>query len=254
MQARVSRPPDVATRRAPGEFDDRTFTAPAARSDRMRDIVLAQVPRDRAIRLLDVGCGTGSLVFRLVEALPEAALVGIDVSAANIDAAKRTQADRRSAARVQFEVSDYLDYRAEPFDVIVIDGVLHLIPGETSALIRKLATDLRPGGVLVCNMAFDCGYNRIFALIRRVLRRLRSPWLDRMIFQAGRLLHGREMDEESLRERVGYMYIPPERMMSEQLADCFASAGLHRTGEHAMNSTSLSQLKHRVTIFARGNA
>src|SRR6185312_17347205 len=97
---------------ARGDFVGRTFTAPAARSDRMRDIVLRHVPRDRAIRVLDIGCGTGSLLFRLADMLPSAVLVGIDISPANIRAATEQQAGRASAARLRFEAADYLEYRA----------------------------------------------------------------------------------------------------------------------------------------------
>ena len=236
------------------DFAGTVFTAPPARSNRMRDIVLAHVPRGCAIRVLDLGCGTGSLLFRLAEALPAATLVGIDVSAASIRAAREQQMDRAPAARVQFEVADYLTYHAEPFDAIVTDGVLHLVRAETRVLVRKLAADLRPRGLLVCAMPFDCAYNRTFAVVRRALGRVRAPWLDRRILQIGRLLHGRHMDDASLRERVPYMYIPPERLMDDALEECFASAGLERTAEYAALNTSPSQLKHRVTIFARRDA
>jgi SAM-dependent methyltransferase len=220
----------------------------------MRDIVLAHVPRDRAIRVLDIGCGTGSLLFRLAGMLPAAVLVGIDISPANIEAAKQQQTARVPYERLQFEAADYREYRAEPFDVIVSDGVLHLMPGDTTALVGKLARDLREGGVLVCGMPFDCPYNTMFAVLRRVLRAVRSPWLDRRILQIGRLLHGREMDDDGLRERVDYMYIPPERVMGETLAGSFASAGLRQTAEYPMSSTSRSQLRHGVTVFVRGTA
>jgi len=232
-------------------FAESTFTAPPERSDRMRDIVLAHVPPDRAIRVLDIGCGNGSLLFRLAEALPNATLVGIDISPANILAANDQQTDRGSARRVHFQVADYLHYGADPFDAIVTDGVLHLIRGDTGDLVSKLAGDLRTGGVLVCGMPFDCAYNRAFAVLRRMLRQIRSPRLDRAILQAARIVHGREMDDDRLRERVGYMYVPPERTMGRRLARRFASAGLHRTAEYPMKSTSPSQLKHRVTIFER---
>ena len=59
------------------------------------------------------------------------------------------------------------------------------------------------------------------------------------------------MDDAGLRERVPYMYIPPERMMNDELASLFSAAGLDRAADYPMPSTSLSQLKHRVTIFAR---
>jgi SAM-dependent methyltransferase len=243
----------TVTRSLPAALERLTCTAPAARSDRMRDIVLAHVARERALRVLDVGCGTGSLLFRLADAMPAASLVGIDLSGANVEAAQRRAAAFVNA-RVQFVAADYLDYRDEPFDVIVADGVLHLIAADTTVLASKLAGDLRSGGVLVCSMPFDCAYNRGFAALRRGLRKVRSPWLDARILQVGRVLHRREMDEAGLRERVPYMYIPPERMMNEELAARFAAAGLDRAADYPMASTSPSQLKHRVTVFARRHA
>jgi len=241
-------------------FAAQTCTAPPERSDRMRDIVLAHVPSDRAIRILDIGCGTGSLLFRLADALPDASLVGIDLSDANIRAARREQSGRSSTARIAFETADYLQYRPgildtpEAFDAIVSDGVLHLVPGDSGALARKIAADLTAGGVLVCDMPYACAYNTAFAVLRRVLRGMRSSWTDRMILQIGRLLHGREMGDDGLRERIGYMYVPPERVMGEALARTFEAAGLHRIAEHAMKSVSLSQLRHRVTVFERRGA
>lgn len=219
----------------------------------MRDIVAAAVPRDSRIRVLDLGCGTGALVARLADALPAATLVGLDVSPANIAAAERSQGDRPSG-RIQFVAGDYVRFESEPFDLIVSDGVLHLIDADSGVLAAKLARDLRLGGTLICNMPYACAYNAVFGIVRRGLRAVRAPWLDRAILQAGRMLHGRAMDENGLRERVGYMYMPPRRVMGARLERTFAAAGLHRQAEYAMRSTSPSQLRHRVTIFARHDA
>ena len=228
------------------EFAGQTFTAPAARSDRMRDIVVAEAPRT-AIRVLDLGCGTGSLVARLADAMPDATFVGIDVSSANIDAARRAV----QGSRVRFEDADYRQFCADPFDVIVSDGVLHLMVGETAGLVGKLARDVRPGGLFICDMPYACAYNTAFAFVRRSLRAIRAPWLDRVILIVARLLHGREMSLDALRERVGYMYIPPERVMDADLLDTFGAAGFRRRADHDAPSTSLSQLRHRVTVFVR---
>ncbi len=64
--------------------------------------------------VLDVGCGTGSLTGALIERLPRARLVGIDVSQAAIDYCR----DRYAGQRVGFDCGDAmrLPYRDQEFD------------------------------------------------------------------------------------------------------------------------------------------
>lgn len=220
----------------------------------MREIVLQHVAKDRPLDVLDLGCGTGSLVFLLADAMRSATITGLDVSAPNIRRAgeRRMTVDAATAARIHFEQADYLARPASAVDVIVSDGVLHLIPGDTQALFQKLAADVRSGGVLVVAMPYDCAYNYAFAILRRGLRLVRSRALDAMILRVGRMLHGREMDDAGLRERIPYMYIAPQRMAGRSLRERIApSAGLHLIARHPMRSASLSQLKHEVLVFQK---
>jgi SAM-dependent methyltransferase len=215
-------------------------------------IVVAELPVGRSLRLLDLGCGTGSLVFRLVESLPHAEVTGIDVSAANIRAAETERSRDSDEARTHFVRADYLDYATTPVDAIVSDGVLHLIGGDTLALFQKLARDLVPGGRLIVCMPYDCAYNYAFAMLRRLLRLGRSRALDAMILAIGRRLHGREMDDEGLRERIHYMYLPPARLADRTLRDQLApSVGLRLVARQSIKSVSLSQLKHELIVFER---
>jgi SAM-dependent methyltransferase len=220
----------------------------------MREIVLQHVAKDRALDVLDLGCGTGSLVFLLAESMPSARITGLDVSAPNIRKAeeRRETLDAGSAVRIRFERADYMSRAASAVDVLVSDGVLHLIPGDTRRLFLKLAADVRPGGVLVVAMPYDCAYNYAFSMLRRVLRLLRSRALDALILRIGRLLHGDEMDDEGLRERIPYMYIPPQRLAGRSLRENVAPhAGLRLIAQHPMPSVSLSQLKHEVLVFEK---
>ena len=232
-------------------FDGLTCSAPDARANRMAEIVLEQIAkRDAPLRVLDLGCGTGGLIFRLAAALPHATCVGIDVSPANIAAAESARRVRSDAARLAFQTVDYLSWQTEPFDVIAIDGVLHLIPCDTAALVDKLARDLRPGGVLVNAMPYACAYNTAFASVRKALRAARTPATDAAILRIGHWLHG-EMSDDLLRERVHYMYLPPQRVMNGALAAAMAARGLRSVATRPMASTSLAQLKHSVTILRK---
>ena len=220
----------------------------------MCELLLRHVPRDRAIETLDVGCGTGSLVFLLARALPAATLVGIDVSMPNIQAAEtqRAASETSTRSRIRFEQIDYMTRAATPVDAVTSDGVLHLIPGDTRVLFAKIAADIRPGGVLVIDMPYDCGYNYAFAIARRCLRLLRSRWLDAVILRIARFVHGSEMSDEGLRERVPYMYLPPQRLAGRSLRETIApSVGLRLVMRYPAASTSLSQLKHEVLVFEK---
>ena len=236
------------------EFENTTCSAPAERSARMRDIVLQHVATDRALDVLDLGCGTGTLVFLLAESMPAARITGLDVSAPNIRKAeeRRGTLPAGTAARIRFEQADYLARTPSPVDAIVSDGVLHLIPGNTRALFAKLGSDVRPGGRIIVAMPYDCAFNYAFAMLRRTLRLVRSRALDAVILRIGRLLHGSEMNDEGLRERIPYMYIAPYRLAGRNLRENIApAAGLRLIARHPMPSVSLSQLKHEVLVFEK---
>lgn len=232
-------------------FDGMTCSAPEARTLRMAEIVLEQAPATGApIRVLDLGCGTGGLLLRLASALPNATCVGIDISPANIALAEAARQRRPDAARISFVAADYLSWQSEPFDLIATDGVLHLIPCDTSALIDKLARDVKPGGAIVCVMPHTCAYNSAFAVVRKLLRLTRTSWTDAAILAVGRILHG-EMNADLLRERVHYMYLPPERVMGTRLEAQLESRGLRVAGRRPMINTSLAQLRHSATILRK---
>jgi trans-aconitate methyltransferase len=234
-----------------GEFEGRTCSAPEARTVRMAEIVLGHVDRDLARRILDLGCGTGRLALRLAAALPQARVTGLDISAANIDAANAARAGHGDNARVDFTHADYLTFAGGRFDVLVTDGVLHLVPVDTATLVRKLSEDVNEGGTLVVCMPHRCLYNTAFAMTRRMLRAVRSEVLDRAVASVGRVLHP-DASDEMLRERVHYIYRPPERVMDPALEASFAQSGLRRIATYPMPSTSLAQLRHSVTVWRKG--
>jgi SAM-dependent methyltransferase len=233
-------------------FDAATCSAPDERVERMRDIVIDRAPHGRLIRILDVGCGTGTLAFRLASALPQASVTGVDVSPANIRAAAARQQVEAVGSRVGFEQADYLQYATAPVDVIVTDTVLHFIPGRREVLWKKLSGDLRGGGVLVCCMAYACAHNRMLRLARRGLRLVRSRSVDALLLALARRAYGGQMSDALLRERTEYMFIPPEQFMSSAVRDDLAPAGgLRIVAELDVPSTSATQLKQRVTVFRK---
>jgi len=98
-----------------------------------------------ATRILDVGCGTGSLTFALADKLPRASILGMDYSQAFVDYAR----SKSNNSRLQFEQGDAaaLCYGDAGFDAAVSLLVLNFVPAAERAA-REMRRVTRPGGVV----------------------------------------------------------------------------------------------------------
>ncbi len=96
--------------------------------------------------VLDVGCGDGT--YALAAARAGARVMGVDRSAAVVEAARRNAAD--AGLPLQLQVADVraLPFRPGRFDVVLAVTVLCFVRDPRRA-VTEMARVLRPGGVLV---------------------------------------------------------------------------------------------------------
>ncbi|WP_280694514.1 MULTISPECIES: class I SAM-dependent methyltransferase [unclassified Kitasatospora] len=104
-------------------------------------------------RLVDLGCGTGSLTVRLARAFPHADVVGVDADPRLLGLAEGAVSGTtaRLLAR-DLTTPGWADEAGPPapWDAAVSSTALHwLTPDELAALYCTLAGRLRPGGILV---------------------------------------------------------------------------------------------------------
>jgi SAM-dependent methyltransferase len=107
-----------------------------------------QKPSRQDIRILDAGCGTGVGTEYLVHLNPQAAVVGIDLSAGALQVAQE-RCHRSGANRVEFHHLSLYDAQQlqGEFDLINCVGVLHHLPDPIRG-IQALAPKLAPGGLM----------------------------------------------------------------------------------------------------------
>lgn len=96
-------------------------------------------------RMLEVGCGTGTIALRLAPHV--AHVLATDISGRLIEIA-RERAAGTGVTNVTFARSDIADLPDEQFDAIGVYNVLHLIR-DRDAAVAALARRLKPGGVLI---------------------------------------------------------------------------------------------------------
>lgn len=104
---------------------------------------------EAGLRVLDVGCGAGDVTFLVAEIVGEAGeVIGVDRSAAALARAE-TRVAERSLGNVAFREGDLAAVTFDqPFDAVVGRYVLQF-QDDPAALLRRLASHVRPGGLFV---------------------------------------------------------------------------------------------------------
>ena len=99
-------------------------------------------------RLLDAGCGPGSITVGLARAVAPGEVVGIDLSEDVLETA-REQAEAAGVGNVDLQIGDIygLDFAAASFDVVFAHQLLQHLTDPVRAL-REMRRVLRPGGLL----------------------------------------------------------------------------------------------------------
>lgn len=107
-------------------------------------------------RVLDVGCGPGSISLGLAAAVAPGELYGIDMAQSQIDIAT-SAAHEVGLSNCNFQVADLmaLPFPDDHFDVVHCCHVLMHIPDTQSAL-AEMSRVLRPGGLFGAKEPLGC--------------------------------------------------------------------------------------------------
>lgn len=116
----------------------------------MTDWGLQQVTVPKNAAILDVGCGGGWTVRKLLALAPEGKVVGLDYSSASVAVSRDTNAHEIEAGRVQIEQGSVvaLPFPDRSFDIVTAVETHYYWP-DLPANVREVLRVLKPGGTFV---------------------------------------------------------------------------------------------------------
>jgi SAM-dependent methyltransferase len=135
---------------APGRFAYLDFNAPlsSARANALAQTLGSVEPAT----VLDIGCGWGELLLRVLTATPRATGRGIDTDAELLARARANATSRGLAERATF-LEAPAPLEADPADLVICVGADHAYGSQQDAL-KALHRLVRPGGRLLFGSGF----------------------------------------------------------------------------------------------------
>lgn len=114
-----------------------------------RSALVERVKRSNPKRVLDLGCGTGSLTVMLAGALPQASVVGVDADHEVLDSARLKASDHGARIELVQAMADDLPVHLDGQDVVTSSLLFHhLKPDTKAAALAQAQRVLHPGGQL----------------------------------------------------------------------------------------------------------
>ena len=121
--------------------------------------LVARLARSRPQTVLDIGCGWGELMLQVLEAVPGATGVGLDVHEPDLARGRDSARSRGLADRVAFVCESGVGTTRDPADLVLCLGASHALteaepPAHTAAALAELRRLVTPGGRVLLGEGF----------------------------------------------------------------------------------------------------
>ena len=112
------------------------------------ELIQQIIDRFAPSRILEIGCGTGKNLAHLAHHLPQARLVGLDLSEDMLEQAQKNLAAYSSRIELLHRTYDRPLTADSAFDLIVFSYSLSMMPKDWEKVLEYTRQDLKPGGLI----------------------------------------------------------------------------------------------------------
>jgi ubiquinone/menaquinone biosynthesis C-methylase UbiE len=118
-------------------------------ADKAKRPLIEQAELKGGLRVLDIGCGTGTMAILIKRMHPEAEVVGIDPDPSALSVAERKAKRVRLSVEFNRGFADHMPYADASFDRVFSSFMFHhLAADEKTATLNEMRRVLKPGGSL----------------------------------------------------------------------------------------------------------
>jgi cyclopropane fatty-acyl-phospholipid synthase-like methyltransferase len=134
-----------------------TFHGPLSEARAAR--IVARLAASHPGSVLDIGCGWGELMLRVLAAVPQATGTGLDTDEGDLARGRASARSRGLGDRVTFVQESGIKTSRGPADLVLLTGASHAItevepPGHVEAALAELRRLVNPGGRVLFGEGF----------------------------------------------------------------------------------------------------
>ncbi len=148
------------------EFDGEKYKKASTHQRQWGEKLIAELHLTGGERILDLGCGDGTVTAQIADLVPNGSVLGIDTSEGMI-----ASAHQHTRANLAFKLLDInkIDFHEE-FDVVFSNATLHWVK-DHRLLLGNVNTALATGGIARFNFAVDGNCSHLYKVLGDVMAR-----------------------------------------------------------------------------------
>jgi trans-aconitate methyltransferase len=149
----------------PHEFNGEEYKKASTHQKEWGNKIISELNLKGNERILDLGCGDGTLTAELASLVPDGHVLGIDASRGMAEVASRIESNN-----ISFRLQDIncMKFRNE-FDLIYSNATLHWIK-DHDLLLKNTFRGLKENGVLCFNFAADGNCSHFIEITKRAIK------------------------------------------------------------------------------------